>query len=164
MLLSHCDSCRGWECARLGASLFYCPFRCTLHSYKKVPLRDCPSHLQFCCGLKVFPVSCAGAIIARIGVDGLWEWDFWKVAWFRWLGVQSGLGGFLRRVYPELAHMICPSCDTLCPITVQQEGILEAARCQHQNLGIPSNQTCEANKIFTPSIFPSLWYFLPQQR
>lgn len=56
----------------------------SLHSYKKVPLRDCPSHLRFCCGLKVFPVSWAGAIIARIGVDGLWEWDLWKGAWFRW--------------------------------------------------------------------------------
>lgn len=42
-----------------------------------------------------------GAIIDRVVVDGLWEWDLWKVTRFRW-GSEGGpsdeLSGFIRKV------------------------------------------------------------------
>lgn len=103
-----------------------------------------------------------GSSLLELGWEGCGSGTFGR--WLGLDGVQSGLGGFLRRVYPELAHMICLLCDTLYPVTMQQEGTLEAARCQHQNLGIPSNQNCEANKIFIPSIVPSVSGIMPQQQ
>lgn len=40
-----------------------------------------------------------------------------------------------------------------------KKALIEAARCQHHDLRIPSNQNCEARKVSILCLFPLIFYY-----